>query len=48
MNSWFSLRYPDKKNYVSIYDYHGYPLTHEEVLWLLNRLTKEQIERGDE
>ena len=47
MNNWFSLRYPDKKNYISIYDYHCYPLTHKEVLWLLNRLTKEQIEQGD-
>lgn len=43
----FDLMYSDKGNYVSNIRYCDVPLTNDEVIKLLNKLTKEQIEKGD-
>ena len=41
----FSLMYYDKGEYISNIKYYDIPLTNNEVLKLLNKLTKEQIEK---
>lgn len=41
----FSLTYYNKGDYISNIKYYDIPLTNNEVLTLLNKLTKEQIEK---